>query len=214
MAYRVIIWGLGKYLENELEKKIIDEINKENIEVVAEIDKNISKHVFCDSQIYPSEIKKNYYDYLIITSENNSAEITEEALKAGVERERIIYGKLLMDNGFDFLTYKEKGWLNNRIFNDTICVTDYTDDLRVLKGKKIKVSLGRKSSIGLTRLVTGGNPNVFLVTIGNFTNISWDGVFELGLNLDHNYKRVLNYGLTHLLDDYSIPDDKPEKLII
>ena len=214
MTYRVIIWGLGKCMEQMLGNKVSNEIEKGNIEVVAEIDQHNPRHVFSNLIIEPKEITKYNYDYVIITPVKFYSEIIEIALKVGVRRENIVYGQLFLNYDFDFCTYHDSGWLNDNIFNDRICVTDYSDDFRLFKSKRVTISLGRKSSIGLTKLETGGNPGLFCVKIGNFTNISWDGVFELGLNLDHDYNRVLNYGLSHLFEDFKIESEKSNNLSI
>lgn len=215
LSKRIILWGIGSDFEKIYAPILEKEINKKNIIVIAEIDKNSKKGRFKKSTLEPCDLSNIQYDYIIITSRKYETDIYDEACrKWGINPLKIVYGRVLEYNDFDFLLYEDKGWINDNWFSNNLSILDFKDVSRQLRFKNIHVELGRKSSIGKTYLDTGGNPSNFEITIGNFTNIAWGGSFELGLNLDHDYNRVMNYGLSHILDDYDMYSESPYRLSI
>lgn len=131
-------------------------------------------------------------DKIIISSENNFFMYRTELLSKGIPHSAIIDGRVFAVNGLDikefFFSGKALGKINDGIIYDRTC-TIYS---RQYKCTGLSVNLGKKSYI-VSGIIEGkGNIN-----IGNYSAISWQNVFELGLNEDHNPSNFTNYGMTH-----------------
>lgn len=129
---------------------------------------------------------------------------------AGVPIKDIIDGKIFRVQGFDFLRFLDEGIVygtltkerGSLIFPPTlksICPIVYND------GKIFTMKIGRNSEINpkghtVIEALPGSK-----IDIGNFTAMSWNITFELGLNgRNHNYKNVsLAWGKF----DWNIPEE-------
>ena len=125
----------------------------------------------------------------------------EVLVKAGIQRTRILDGKLFSIPGFDLSEFLRTGivhgqfsWGKNQIFADESRVSN----LRIYEGPAVSLRLGRKSYI--SGAVFEGNG---VVDIGDFTSIAWDVLFEMGLNGMHDYHRTFTYALD--LSDFHSP---------
>ena len=194
MSYRVVCWGMGKdydFLQNSL----LREEEKGDIVIVARIDRNRADK---STILSPEDLDTLEYDYIIITSSDYYDSIRKDILRMGIDEERIVNGRILTEDGFDFVQYAKRGWLGNRIINNILQDFSYLDEHRLIQGKRIAVEMGRKSYVAGMQFITEGFSPQIQVLIGNYTSISRNVSIETGLNLDHDYRRILNYGISHL----------------
>ncbi len=199
---RIVCWGIGR--EYRKIKPVLDkEINQGTIQVVACVDKDKGFGGY-EYIIPPDMLEDVEFDYVIICSSIYRYEIRDDIIRRGISEDRIIYGGLLNESGFDFLQYKKSGWLNNCIINSKFSDDSYKDEKRSYKGKNIVLSLGRKSYIGEMTFERGDLRDTFSLNVGNYSCISWGIRVEIGLNLDHDYHRIMNYGITHF-DSENLP---------
>ena len=196
MKYRkILLWGLGErmlYLWRYIEEELV----KGNIQIVAGVDKDHIRIPMPFITISPAQIADVEFDYLVITAETPFWNIYDDALRLGIKTSQIICGNIFMNPDFDFLKYENMNRLTERIFGNIFYDETYADRNRDYHNLDISISMGRKSYIGKTRIELGFFPAV--INIGNFSAISWDITFDLGQNMDHDYRRVMNYGITHL----------------
>ncbi len=104
---RCLLWGGGNGYE-EIINQIVFEIAKGNIEIVAIISDADSRYLKNKDGFFI--LKKEMihtldFDYLIITSTKYFEEIKKEAISAGIEQDRIIYGNIFKMPLFDWERY-------------------------------------------------------------------------------------------------------------
>ena len=107
VAKRCIIWGNGQTYEKYINQIHFEE-SKANIEVVAIICR--AEDCYCDTRdgysvICKEELKTIQFDYIIIASESYYNEIYQTAIQLGIEKEKIINGKVFTLPLFDFKRY-------------------------------------------------------------------------------------------------------------
>ena len=161
--------------------------------------------------ISPAELCNIEYDYIIICSSKYKNEILNEIIQKGISTEKVIFGELFLEKGFDFSTYKENKWLNNQIINNRVVCDSFEDKNRIYKGKSIELYLGRKSYSAEMIFENTDPPTKMIMNVGNYTSISWNVTIEIGLNADHDYHRVTNYGMTHLGKNIEVVDEGTDK---
>lgn len=197
MKYRIAIWGLGRDFKT-IYPRILEEVKKDTIDITEIIDREKVQDIYGLKVKKPDELVIGNVDYVVIASRKFYWSIYCELLDKGVLPKQIIYGWIFFDRGFEFELYKKNGWLNDNIIANTFSDATYLDLDRLYTRKNLSIKLGRKSYIGKSAIIDGGNDALMSIKIGNYTSISWDCTFDMGLNLDHDYRRVMNYGLTHL----------------
>lgn len=118
----------------------------------------------------------------------------------GIPRQILIDGAILKIQGLDCKTFFEKGiavakWnFDNVIFDDTFAMYP-----RTYHSPRFNVSFGVKSSMGRSNVDGAG-----IISIGKFTQVSWNETFEMDLaaahkytNSGHNYHSVAIYDPVH-----------------
>ena len=193
---RIVCWGAGNSFIDCL-SILKKEIEKGNIILSAIIDNK--KKSICDREIIRSyDLDLIEFDYVIITSIKYFYDIKRTLIAKNIPQEKIVDYRILYERDFDFLEYVRNGWIDNQIINNTISELSYDNANRKLKGKNIEVIIGRKSYISSIHFDNRELGHYFSMTVGNFTSISEGINIEIGLNLDHDYNRITNYGLSHL----------------
>lgn len=195
---KVALWGIGNEFGKIFPKVISDE-EKNYFEIVALIDTNKMNQSIYDRQIVsPIEVNYKEIDYIIISTQRYYWNIYYELISLGVDSNSIIAGIVFLNEDFDFELYEINGQIKDNIRGNYFEDTTYNDYIRMYKRKNLFITLGRKSYIGKTKIVDGGYKGKVTISIGNYTSIAWDCTFDLALNLDHDYSRILNYGMSHL----------------
>jgi acetyltransferase-like isoleucine patch superfamily enzyme len=200
---RVLIWGLGNEFKKNL-KYFLEEENKQNINIVSLVDKHKNINSLLGKPVISQlDIVVNDIDYLIISSDRYFGDIYNEAKKIGFDSIHIIDGAIFSIAGFDYCAFKKENRLTARIINNIIEDSTYEDRIRTYLGNGFVVTLGRKSYISNARIVGCAEEAPSCIELGNYTSVSWNVSFDMGLNQDHDYNRVLTYGVTHLDIDSS-----------
>ncbi len=125
----------------------------------------------------------------------------------GVPRNKIIDGRVFKVPNLNFPRLVNEGvaygWQDKSPFTDQSNAI-YPRVYRILQENTI-IKLGRKTRINVDNIVetsVGGSSEIIF---GNFSAISWNGRFELGLNSVHNYHNVTHYCITCL--DWDFPQE-------
>lgn len=203
MKYKIAIWGIGNDFKI-IYPKVELEVQKGNIEIRYYVDSNKNECFSGLKIINPEEMIIQEIDYVIVSSQKYYNEICAELKKKGLTDGCIINAAIFLNKDFDFKKYKDNGWINDNLFGNIFSDYTYEDRERQYKRKNLKIRIGRKSYIGRSYIVDGGNHGTMTINIGNYSSIAWDCKFDMGLNLDHDYNKVMNYGMSHLSEEMMV----------
>ena len=138
------------------------------------------------------------FDLTIISSRNDFYNRMKFLEAQGVPRNRIIDGSVFKVPNLDFPRLVKEGVaygvFDKNSFSEGTC-SIYP---KIYAGNGAVIKFGTKSYIGTTRIDGSG-----LIDIGKFSSLSWNLLFNMGQNADHNYRNVNNYGLWHF--DWRFP---------
>lgn len=199
MQTKLLIWGLGKDFQ-KLWPFYQAEIRKGKVVCAGGVDKNSNTRMDAFPVFCKEEIALENIDYLVISSSDHYWEIREEALTMGMDAAKIIDGRIFSVDGFDFCQFEQGHRLGERIFDGYFSDSSYWHQVRRYDGPGVEVTLGKKSYVGKS-LIEHGDQGQGVIEIGHYTAIAWDIEWDLGLNLDHDYRRVSSYGVTHLPEE-------------
>lgn len=204
MNNKIVIWGIGNDFE-QLWPFFEHEIKENHVCLIACIDKNPSanSYHFGVPCISKTELKNYCFNWIVISSSMYFYDILDEILALGIDEDRVIDGRIFSLSDFDFNLFAQEKRLSERIFDNSFTDTTYADRDRVCKKKNLSIFLGRKSYIGASYLEGDFDDWPINIVIGRYTSISWEIYWELSLNMDHDYHRVCNYGVTHFSFDYT-----------
>lgn len=122
--------------------------------------------------------------------------IAEKLVQAGIPRERIWDARVVLAKGMDWKRFLIDRTVlcpmqdKNPLFFSDNSMSLYRREYR--SGSKI-ISLDSKSYIEGARIEGSG-----VILLGKFTSVSWDVLFELGLNNGHDYSRIFTYDEVHV----------------
>ena len=198
MALRTLIFGVDDMF-NQLKPYYAREVERGNIEITAYA-------VFENGRITLLDRNGNrggvgevpVFDLVIISSDNNFYDRMKIVEAQGFPRDRIIDGRVFQVPNLDFPRLLKEGVAYGILNRDFL--RDYTFSIypRVYLNRYAVAKFGVKSYIDNTSIEGGG-----FITVGNFSSISWNILFNLGQNSDHNYRNLNNYGNSHF--DWSVP---------
>lgn len=121
----------------------------------------------------------------------------------GVPRENIIDGRVFQVPNLDFPHLLNEG-IAYGLIEENFFITEFIGKSSVYRriytsAKKSTVfDIGKNSYINSASAIGYGT-----VTIENFSSISWTITFELGLNLNHNYRGIGTFPFENLFGDAS-----------
>ena len=152
------------------------------------------------------------FEIVIISSRNNFYDGMKIFEKVGVPRNRIIDGRVFKIPYLNFPKLLTEG-IADGIFESQYSFSD-TTNVWYPRTYKVKpsdtiIKLGNKSRINLNARLEIFGSNNFII-FGNFSQISWNAVFELGLNGDHHYEGWFTCSFTNL--DWDVPQEFYEPL--
>ena len=199
MQTKLLIWGLGKDFQ-KLWPFYQAEIRKGKVVCAGGVDKNPDTRVGEFPVVRKEEAALEDIDYLVISSSDHYWAIREEAITMGMDAAKIIDGRIFSVDGFDFCQFEQGHRLGERIFDGYFSDSSYWHQVRHYDGPGVEVTLGKKSYVGKS-LIEHGDQGQGVIEIGHYTAIAWDIEWDLGLNLDHDYRRVSSYGVTHLPEE-------------
>ena len=129
------------------------------------------------------------FDIAIISSHNDFYNRMKRLEKIGVSRNRIIDGRVFRIPNLDFKEFLRTGIAHGILEKNFITPRDtqYILYPRIFKFKNNKsiVSLGKKSYMGRADIDGNGT-----ISVDNFSSISSDIKFRLGVNGTHNYHNI------------------------
>ena len=139
----------------------------------------------------------------IISSENNFYQKMKQIEEFGVPRKNIIDGRIFQVRNFNFPRFMNEGiaygsFEGNQFFD---CTYSFPKKVYELKSRNTTIRLGHKSYVSGVIIDWGAGD----ITIENFSSLSWNLTFEVGLGGDHNYHNINSYGLSHL--DWKSPKE-------
>ena len=152
---------------------------------------------------------ENDYQIAIISSQNHFYQRLKMLENFGVPRNKIIDGRVFKVPNLNFPRLVNEGvaygWLEKTPF-EAGSNAIYPRIYRIIENlgnvlNNATIKLGRKSRINKNCSLEGCGEIIF----GNFSAISWNGRFELGLNSVHNYHNVTHYGINCL--DWDSPKE-------
>ena len=198
MAVKAMIFGTDD-LYPQLQYFYNLEVERGNIEIVNYL-------VFEDDvfKVFGDANKKEVdFEIAIISSQHRFYERMKMLEAQGIPRRNIIDGRVFRLPNLNFWRLLTEGvaysFFEKNPIEDSYNIT-YPRVHRILEnGTTIK--LGVKSRINYNNTVEGCGT----VTFGNFSAISWNGRFELGLNGVHNWHNVTHYGISNF--DWEFPPE-------
>ena len=140
----------------------------------------------------------------IISSWNNFYNKMRYLEEQGIIRSRIIDGRVFKVPNLDFPRFLEEG-IAYGTFEDEAAFSDTTSCIYPrfyrFENSDVILVLGAKSRINDVRnrpacIDSFGRGN--MITFGNFSAISWNALFELGLDGAHNHHALTSYGLVSM----------------
>ena len=138
------------------------------------------------------------FELAIISSQNDFYRRMKFLEAQGIPRNRIIDGRVFKVPNLDFIRLLREGVAYGSFKKDSFSDVLNTIYPRIYLDDRAVIELASKSYIVNASIDGSG-----LVYAGKFSSISWNVLFNLGRNDDHNYRNVGSYGLTHL--DWQFP---------
>ena len=193
MAYKALIFGTDD-LYPTLAPYYAREVERGNLEIVAyAVFENGGIRMVKPDAVGGGE-QSNNFELAIISSTNNFYNRMKFLEAQGILRSRIIDGSIFQIPNLDFPRLINEG-VAYGIFNQKSFVDNsFSVYPRIYLGNSSIIKFGTKSYISDNASVDGTG----VISVGNYSSISWSILFNLGQNGDHNYRNVNNYGLTHL----------------
>ena len=193
MAYKALIFGTDD-LFKDLLPYYAKEVERGNLEIVAAAVFENGKIIIVDSAGAVGEGHFFDFDLAIISSHKNFYNRMKFLEAHGFPRNRIIDGRVFQIPNLDFPRLIEENIAYGLVeeLPAQLSGSTYKIICRFAKNKSVFV-IGRKSSISRFTLEGTG-----LVIIGEYTSISWDIIFGLALNGQHNYNLITTATLEYL----------------
>lgn len=132
--------------------------------------------------------------YVALSGRNRQFDFQEPLVARGIPRERLLDGYLFVVPGFDLPRFLHDGIIcGELVYGDRIPFRRISNFVQPQHWQNIVffMDLGTLSYIESCRLEGRG-----VLTVGNFSCISWNQVFELGLNNNHRIDRAFVYDFT------------------
>jgi acetyltransferase-like isoleucine patch superfamily enzyme len=162
------------------------EVQRGNLEIVDVID-DVDKWKNCNDI--------SNFDLVIISAPNDFYRRMKLLEAQSFPRNRILDGRIFSVPSLDFPRFLKERIAYGLFENKTIA-TNSIMYKRVfgVRNSKTTVTLEDNSFIGRALIEDGVFRNG-IISLGKFSAVAWDVVFELGLNGDHNHKNVGQFGL-------------------
>ena len=200
LAIKALIFGVDD-LFNELKPFYEVAIQRGDIDIVgyANFEKDGIK-------LYPARggVNPRHFEVAIVSSRQNFYDRMKILENSGVPRNRIIDGRVFKIPNLNFPRLLAEG-VAYGIFEDKDNVSDVTNlwypRIYKIKDSGTILRLHSKSRINVNVHVESNGLNE--INFGKFSRISWNSIFELGLNYTHNKRSVSMAAITDL--DWNAP---------
>ena len=212
MAVKALIFGTDGIF-HDLKKFYRQEIKRGNLQI-------IGYAVFNENglKVYQNEwggdggglaFDANNFDIAIISTQDNFYNRMKYLENLGVPRKNIIDGRVFQIPNLDFSRLLTEGVAYGELETKKLSISNEQNSIypKIYKIKNVDtiIKLGTKTyGVDVTFDSKRG-----IFSAGNFSAISWDVTFEMGLNGCHNYTGASVYPLTHFdwtfkVDDFSV----------
>jgi len=197
MAYKALIFGIDDMFD-ELKPFYTAEVLRGNLEIVAfaVISKNGTLQFITDSRS-DTEVE---LDIAIISSANDFYNRMKFLEAQGLPCNRIIDGRVFQVPQLDFPRFIKEKVAYGVLTGDSLVATAKTIYPQRLFAGNVAVELGIKSYITNAKIERNG-----IVSVGNFSAVSWGITFEFALSKYHNYRLVTAYSFAAM--DWAVPDE-------
>lgn len=201
MLKKVILWGMGEYFQKEW-PCYQTEMKKGNIEILGIIGEDdtfdLSSYSNKLLKIPRNRISEFEYDYLVIASRKYFFQIYREARSYGVNKEKIIDGMVFMLPAFDFEKFLLSG---QHVFQGIIGnATDGIVQVEPCAYPQYYTEPGFSISVGVKSYIVHATVQgrryadmPISIRVGNYSAISWDLRWEVGINGGVDYRSVSIY---------------------
>ena len=210
MAYKTLIFGINNLFEKSF-PYLVREIQRGTLEITNYAVMENEEVAIFDATGKVGEEQLFGIDLAIVFSQNDFYRCMKFLEEQGISRHRIIDGRVFQIPNLDFKRLLGEG-IAYGFLDDASYFFDITNltypRVYFSKNSEITIKLGIKSRINKShnlpaRLEFFGKNNV--ISIGNFCGISWNQLFELGLNENHNRLSCTSYSLSNL--DWTSPEN-------
>mgnify|MGYP002627182371 CR=1 FL=1 len=200
MAYKALIFGVDD-LYPTLAPYYEQEVQRGNLEIVAYavFEENGIRFVAPKNAV-GGGVQSHNFDLAIVSSKNDFYRRMKFLEAQGVPRDRIIDGSVFKVPNLDFPRLMNEGIAYGTFDKHNFIDNSFSIYPRIYFGDRATIRFGTKSYISYT-LIDGYG----LISVDNFSSISWNILFNLGQNGNHNYHNVSNYELTHL--NWTVPKE-------
>ena len=195
MAVKALIFGVDD-LFNELKPfyEMFAQRGESEIVGYAAIEKNSVK-LYSLGRADP-----RHFEIAIISSRQNFYDRMKFLESSGVPRNKIIDGRVFKVPYLNVSRLLKEG-IAYGIFENSYSFTDISSTIypRIYRfiNSDVTIKLGTKSRININAHVEVDGQNN-LISFGNFSQISWNALFEVGLNGTHNHHGLSSHALVNL----------------
>ena len=193
MAYKTLLFGTDDIFEH-LKPFYLNAAKQGILEIVAAaIFENGGIRFVTDN----GETNSIDIDIAIISSQNDFYERMKKLEAMGIPRNRIIDGRVFQVPNLDFPRLINEGVAYGSLNKNSFSAYSFTIYPQVyrLSDNRIIISFGTKSYIGDNAVLDAYTGKIF---VANFSALSWNIIFELGRNGDHNYRNVSSNGSVNI----------------
>ena len=193
MAVKALIFGTDM-LFPVLKPHYDREVQNGNLEIVGYVDatKEEDFKIFSTPDFAADKTVDNpNFNYVIISTQDLLYKRMKFLESKGLPRKIIIDGRIFTMSNFDFQRFIKEGIVYGSFPKNVVGFDIRTPLYKMIftVGANTKITLGVGSNI-MSSSVNAETPAE--ITVGNFSEVSWSQVFEIGLNAQHNYKNVVS----------------------
>ena len=193
MAVKALIFGTDM-LFPRLQPHYDKQVQAGNLEITGYVDatKEDDFKIFSTPDFKEDKIvDKADFNYVIVSTQDFFYSRMKFLESRGLPRKNIIDGRIFTMSNFDFPRFLKEGIVYGSFPKNPVGFNIRTPlyKMTFTVGKNVTVTMGVGSNIEPT---TFNAETPAEVSVGNFSDISWSQVFELGLNANHNYKNVVS----------------------
>ncbi len=188
MAYKALLFGTDDIF-NELQPFYNAQVKRGNLDVVARVD-NVSDPT--------ADYKPSDFDIAIISSHEHFFERVKFLEAQGLPRNKIVDGRVFQVPNLNVPRLLAESVAYGVLEKDSFVANSNSIYPQRLSAGNLGVELGVKSYISGATIERDG-----VVSVGNFSAISWGITFEFALSQNHNYRTVTAYSLLGM--DWTVP---------
>lgn len=196
MAYKTLIFGTDD-IYDRLKPLYDEQVRRGNLEIVARVEAVNESDKICDV---------DNFDVAIISSHNDFYNRMKLLEAQGIPRNKIIDGRVFQVPKLNFPRLLAEGVAYGVIEKTSVGIVERNSvDLMAttiypqrLSAAGSEVELGTKSYIVEATIERNG-----IISVGNFSAVSWGITFEFELSQNHNYRLVSAYSL--FMADWAVP---------